>query len=126
MPETSQTILLIEDDQATRELYQRELSRDYQVLACASESEALSLLHSHSVCAIILEPALRNGQGWAFLAMLHALSQTHSTPIILCSTLDERRRGLELGATIYLTKPVLPVALLEVIHHVVDSPVQNR
>ena len=44
MPETSQTILLIEDDQATRELYQRELSRDYQVLACASESEALSLL----------------------------------------------------------------------------------
>lgn len=125
MPEPIPTVLLIEDDQPTSELYQRELSRDYRVLACDSESEALALLANHPVCTIILEPVLQSGQGWAFLAMLHAMPQTRTIPIILCSTLDERRRGLELGATRYLIKPVLPVALLEVIHQVIHSSINS-
>lgn len=124
-PGSSSTILLVEDDQPTRELYQRELSREFQVLACASESEALKLLHRHSVSAIILEPALQNQQGWSFLATLHDLTQTRSTPIIVCSTQDERRRGLKLGATLYLIKPVLPNVLLEVLHRAINSPIRT-
>jgi response regulator RpfG family c-di-GMP phosphodiesterase len=125
MPEAIPTILLIEDDQPTSELYQRELGRDYQVLACDNESEALALLARHPVCSIILEPVLQSGQGWAFLTMLHSMPQTRTIPIILCSTLDERRRGLELGAIRYLIKPVSPIALLEVIHQVVPSSVKS-
>jgi response regulator RpfG family c-di-GMP phosphodiesterase len=125
MPEPMPTILLIEDDQPTSELYQRELGRDYQVLACDNESEALALLASHPVCSIILEPVLQSGQGWAFLTMLHSMPQTRTIPIILCSTLDERRRGLELGAIRYLIKPVSPIALLEVIHQVVHNSVKS-
>jgi CheY-like chemotaxis protein len=121
MPEPNPTILLIEDDPSTRELYQRELSRDYAVLACGNESEALALLESHPVSLIVLEPVLQDGQGWSFLAMLHAMPRTRTIPIILCSTLDERRRGLELGATLYLTKPVLPVALREAVYQVTHS-----
>jgi DNA-binding response OmpR family regulator len=37
-------------------------------------------------------------------------------PIILCSTLDARRRGFENGANIYLVKPVLPTVLIETLH----------
>jgi response regulator RpfG family c-di-GMP phosphodiesterase len=125
MPEPMPTILLIEDDQPTSELYQRELGRDYQVLACDNESEALALLAGHPVCSIILEPVLQSGQGWAFLTMLHSMPQTRTIPVILCSTLDERRRGLELGAIRYLIKPVSPIALLEVIHQVVHSSVNS-
>jgi response regulator RpfG family c-di-GMP phosphodiesterase len=125
MPEAIPTILLIEDDQPTSELYQRELGRDYQVLACDNESEALALLANHPVCSIILEPVLQSGQGWAFLTMLHSMPQTRTIPIILCSTLDERRRGLELGAIRYLIKPVSPIALLEVIHQIVHSSVKS-
>ena len=119
MPELNPTILLIEDDEATSELYQRELRRDYKVLACASESEALALLQSYAVGAIILEPALNSGQGWAILEALHTLPHTRTIPVILCSTLDERRLGMELGATRYLIKPVLPKALLDVIHCII-------
>ena len=121
MPEPTQTILLVEDDLSTCELYQRELSRDYAVLACDNESEALALLDSHLVSLIVLEPVLQDGQGWSFLAMLHAMPRTRTIPIILCSTLDERRRGMELGATLYLTKPVLPVALHEAVYQVTHS-----
>ena len=119
MPEPSPTILLIEDDEATSELYQRELKGDYKVLACASESEALALLQTNTVGAIVLEPALHSGQGWAILEALHNLPYTRTIPVILCSTLDERRLGMELGATRYLIKPVLPKALLDVIHRVI-------
>jgi len=121
MPEPTQTILLIEDDSSTRELYQRELSRDYKVLACSTESEALALLDSYPVCTIVLEPTVQSGQGWSLLAMLHAMPHTRTIPIILCSTLDERRRGMELGASLYLTKPVLPVALREAVYQVTHS-----
>jgi DNA-binding response OmpR family regulator len=41
-----------------------------------------------------------------------------AVPIILCSALDERKRGLELGASAYLVKPVLPAALLEALRRV--------
>ena len=118
MLETSPTILLIEDDQSTRELYQRELSRDFRVLACATQSEALTILHGCTVRAIVVEPALYNGQGWAFLAMLRSMSQTRTIPVIICSTLDDERRGVEFDATLYLIKPVLPAVLLSVIHQV--------
>ncbi|MBN9390099.1 MAG: response regulator [Chloroflexi bacterium] len=126
MPEPDSAVLLIEDDPSTRELYQRELSRDYEVLTCSTESEALALLDLHPVCAIVLEPGLQNGQGWSLLAMLHAMPRTRTIPIILCSTLDERRRGMELGATLYLTKPVLPEHLVKKIHEVIGREAATK
>lgn len=125
MPNPSPTILLIEDDQPTRELYKRELSPDYKVLACATENEALAFLQSQPVRVIILEPALHNGDGWQFLSTLHHMLLIRTIPIILCSTLDEKRRGLELGATFYLIKPVLPTTLLNVINQVIRSSAGN-
>jgi hypothetical protein len=38
------TILMTESDPLVRELYQRELGREYRVLACADEHEALGIL----------------------------------------------------------------------------------
>jgi DNA-binding response OmpR family regulator len=119
MENSALKILLLDDDIPTLELYQRELSRTYLVFACATESEAFTLIYGHQMEAIILEPALRSGQGWAFLAMLRGLPQTRTTPVVLCSILDERRRGRELGATICLVKPVLPAELRNTLDQVV-------
>lgn len=121
MMQPNPRVLLIEDNQLTRELYQRELSSQYYILACASETEALDLLNDQPVRAIILEPALRNGQGWEFLKKLRSLSEIRDVPIILCSILDARRPGLELGATLCLTKPVLPEILADTIRQVIKG-----
>jgi CheY-like chemotaxis protein len=115
------SVLLIEDNQLTRELYQRELREQYHILACGSEAEALDLLVGHSIEVIILEPALRNGQGWEFLKKLRSLTALKDVPIILCSTQDARRPGLELGATACLTKPVLPHILGDTIEQVIHG-----
>jgi DNA-binding response OmpR family regulator len=110
----SRTILLIEHDEATRNLYSRELGKEYHVVACPDGSDAWRALYRQAVHAVVLEPGLADSGGWELLAALKH-GRTRSIPVILCSTLDERRRGLELGAWAYLVKPVLPATLLRVV-----------
>src|SRR5258708_25460124 len=118
MRRSDQTILIVEHDDPTRELYLRELSRDYCVVACCDEHDVLELLRTHDICAVVLEPGLAGGRGWSLLATIKQAGDTRAVPVILCSTLDERKRGMELGANAYLIKPVLPATLLDVIRRV--------
>ena len=113
-----QEILIVECDLPTLELYLRELSRDYQILACSETEEALALLQAHSVVAVVLEPSTPDGQGWSLLAAIKSLQASAPIPVVLCSTLDERKRGMEMGAAAYLVKPVLPTTLLKTLQQV--------
>jgi len=118
MQTQTQEILIVECDLPTLELYLRELSRDYQILACSETQEALALLQAHSVAAVVLEPSTPDGQGWSLLAAIKSLPGSSPIPVVLCSTLDERKRGMEMGAAAYLVKPVLPTTLLETLQQV--------
>ena len=118
MRSAEQAILIIEHDEPTRELYLRELSRDFRVFACCDECAALELLREYDISAVVLEPGRADGSGWALLTDLKHTAGTRTIPVILCSALDERKRGLELGASAYLVKPVLPAALLEAVRRV--------
>lgn len=118
-------ILLIEHDSSTRNLYYRELKSSYHVLPCSNEIEALNLLQNYSIDLIILEPVLPGGQGWAFLALLRAKKQTRTIPVILCTTLNARHLGVELGVAVHLIKPVLPDDLNKVIHQITGSSNNN-
>ncbi len=119
------TILIIENDPPTLELYCRELSWDFRVLACYSKSETLDAIDSQSPSAIILEPAAMNEEGWDLLNAIVALPG-RSLPVILCTILDERKRGIQEGAAAYLIKPVLPAVLLETLHKVIKKTKSTR
>lgn len=111
-------ILILEPDDATRELYQRELGRRFQVVACNDPEQSLTLLRSEPVDALVMEPTISNGAGWTLLESLQSLPVSASLRIVLCSTLDERRRGMSIGAVVYLVKPVLPATLLSVLDQI--------
>jgi DNA-binding response OmpR family regulator len=119
MQTKTQEILIVECDVPTLELYLRELSRDYQILACCETQQALALLQAHSVAAVVLEPSTPDEQGWALLAAIKSLPSCSPIPVVLCSTLDERQRGMEMGAAAYLVKPVLPTTLLKTLGQVI-------
>ena len=119
MRRAEQAILIVEHDEPTRELYLRELSREFRVFACCDECTALDLLRAHDIHAVVLEPGAADGSGWGLLVNLKHAAGMRAVPVILCSALDERKRGLELGASAYLVKPVLPTALLDALRHVV-------
>ncbi|KAB8145940.1 response regulator [Chloroflexia bacterium SDU3-3] len=123
MRDPGHTIMLIEQDEATRELYRRAISQEYAVVACEDDRQARELLCGQPIHAIILEPVWADGGGWDLLAAIRRAAPR--PPVILCSTLDERRRGLALGASAYLIKPVLPADLLAAVRRVLAAEVNQ-
>lgn len=109
----SRSVVLIEHHRPTSELYQRALQQEYQVFTCATTRDADAILQREHVAALILEPLLRHGHAWAFVEALRTAPATRYMPIVVCSELDERRHGQDVGVTAYLLKPVLPTLLLE-------------
>jgi DNA-binding response OmpR family regulator len=121
MSEEVPAILLLEAAAVTGELYERELGRHYRVFRCQDEAEAFQLLDTVDIQAIVLEPAVSDGGGWRLMEGLRCIPRLSSVRIVLCSTLDERRRGMSLGAAAYLVKPILPTALLDTLRQVLES-----
>jgi len=115
------SVLIIENDALTAELYCRELRRYYQVMTCDNESAAFSYIQTNEPSAIVLEPVALGKTGWDFITRLKSLPNMKSVPVILCSTLDERRKGIELGAASFLLKPVLPSTLLQVLRQLTQT-----
>jgi DNA-binding response OmpR family regulator len=109
------TVLIIDDDLLMLELYRRELGQDYAILTCTDRNEALTLFDAQPLSAVVLEPALAEGRGWELLVVLRLRAQAFQFPVILCSILDERKRGMEGGAAAFLVKPVLPAHLRDVL-----------
>ena len=115
-------ILIVESDLPTAELYRRALSQAYRVFTCTDERTALNLIRSRPIRAVVLEPAIDGGQGWQLLAAIKQACAGHAIPIVLCSTLDERRRGMALGAESYLLKPALPRTLQDTLQRLIRLP----
>jgi DNA-binding NtrC family response regulator len=119
MTQSKPSLLIVDDDLPTLELYQRELSEDYLVLTCQERAQAELLIETPGLCAIILEPTLSGGDGWKLLSHLSKLKNRLNFSVILCSTSDERKRGIREGAHVFLTKPVLPAALHTLLDQIV-------
>ncbi len=112
------TILIVDDDLPTLELYQRELGREYRVLTCTDERGASEVLNSEQISAVVVEPFALGENGWARLAEITHLPSARRVPVLVCSTQDDRKRDLALGAVVCLVKPVLPTTLLDALRRI--------
>ena len=112
MASPRKVVVILDRDEATRELYRRELGRRFQVMTCKSEGEAWETLEQQIVDAVVLELTALDDEDWSFIARLRATERSRQLPVVICSTLDARRRGTELGVAAYLVKPVTPQVLL--------------
>ena len=92
-----QTVLIIENDQPTSRLYGRVLQTEYEVALATLDDDVLSLIKASQVDAVVLEPGSIGGRGWSLLSELKNSPDLPAIPIVLCTTQDERRRGLELA-----------------------------
>jgi len=106
-------ILVVEDDEGTRRLLVKSLTREgYQVKALTTGEEALEVLHETRPHLILLDVVLPGIDG---LSLLRALRDQSRVPLILVTELDDesdRVRGLELGADDYIVKPFSPRELV--------------
>ncbi|NJM09193.1 response regulator [Candidatus Gracilibacteria bacterium] len=116
------SVVLVEHHRPTSELYQRALQQEYQVFVCASTSAAAEVLLREPIAALVVEPLLGYSSAWAFVEALREAPQTRDLPIVVCSELDERSHGADLGVTAYLLKPVLPTMLLDTLRRLLAPP----
>ncbi len=104
----SAAILLVEDDKDTRNLLKRFLEIDgYAVTACADGIEALLYLGKKRFDLIIADINMPNLDGFKLLEMVN--QKGINEPIIFLTSrtdAEDEAKGLRLGATDYLKKPI--------------------
>jgi len=101
------TILVIDDDAAVRELMSRFLGKlDFNVLTVASGEEGLRLAKQVRPVLITLDVVMPACDGWSVLSKLKADSELSKIPVIMVTIVDNEARGFALGASNYLIKPV--------------------
>ncbi len=111
------TVLIVDDDGPTLELYASALRQSYRVITCSTWQDAIEILAAHEPQVVVLEPSLAGHRAWE---LLQDITRTYAVSVIICSSLDERRYGLEAGAVAYLVKPVLPSTLLETLKSILS------
>lgn len=107
------TIVLIEADEVTLDLYRRELSKSFAVLAFTEIKDVLETMAKQDVQAVVIEPEINSGQGWELIHSIHMTFPNRLIPVIVCSTRDIHVINRPGEVTIHLTKPVLPKTLRE-------------
>lgn len=120
-------VLIIEDDEVTRVLYDKYLKNTgLQMIPAASIKEAKLILKSVKPAAIILDILLPNEDAWQFLSELKSNKAYESIPIICASVVEEQDKGLMLGANDYIVKPIERATLLQKLQKLTkEQPVQK-
>jgi CheY-like chemotaxis protein len=119
MPESPQLILVVDDEPAVRESTCAILRRaGYEVLQAGTGREALEIAEHNRLDAAILDIGLPDMAGFEVAERLGAMAHGRLPLLILSGTavsVEDRVRGLTIGAEAYLTKPVAPQELIAVL-----------
>ncbi len=115
-------VLVIDDEPSAVELMERMLIASGYAVATASDGhEGLRLAREANPVAIVLDINMPEMSGWDVLKTLTADPQTRDIPVFIVTINDDRQRGLELGASEYLLKPVKRDKLLSLLSIYVKS-----
>lgn len=103
------TILIIEDEEAIRDMVRLALEReDYQVIDCETAEEAETALLTHQPHLILLDWMLPTISGMEFAKKIRADSQFGQIPIIMLTAKaeeEDKLSGFDVGVDDYISKP---------------------
>jgi len=112
-------ILVIEDEEYIRENIQDILSLEhFETLTAANGAIGLELARQETPDLIVCDIMMPEMDGYGVLERLRKTENTATIPVIFLTAKADRsnqRRGMELGASDYLTKPFTPSELLKAI-----------
>ncbi|MGY5254280.1 response regulator transcription factor [Sphingobacterium spiritivorum] len=99
-------ILIVEDELELQRSVQEFLEAEQYVVEVASDySSASSKINLYTYDCILLDINLPGGNGLTLLDELRGKEQQHTIIISARDSIDDKIRGLDLGADDYLTKP---------------------
>jgi signal transduction histidine kinase/CheY-like chemotaxis protein len=120
------TVLVVDDDAASRDLLTSNLRREgYQTVQARGGDEALELALKLRPDAITLDVLMPKTDGWAVLGALKANPELCAIPVIMVTVAPDRGIGLSLGAAEVMTKPVDRAELTSLLRNLLsrDGPI---
>ena len=119
MTSNGSAILIVDDDRASLDLLSAYLGGfANRVMRARDGVDALRQCREARPSAVVLDIRLPKKDGWAVLTELKADPETSRIPVIVASIVDERARGLAMGASDYLLKPIRRDQLIESLRRV--------
>jgi len=123
------TILLVEDNDASRDALSRRLERrGFQMVAATDGAQAVAVGRSSQPDLILMDLGLPVIDGWEATRQLKADPTTRHIPIIVLSAhamTNDRELALAAGGDDFDTKPVRFQALLEKIERLLPKAVTS-
>jgi YesN/AraC family two-component response regulator len=130
MQESAKKILVIEDDAITRNLFLDGLQAEgFDTIGAHNGVTGIQLAQEHSPDLIICDIMMPDMDGYAVLTALRQEPITAIIPFIFLTgsnTPEDVRKGMELGADDYLTKPSTVEQLLRAIATRLEKQTQIR
>jgi two-component system chemotaxis response regulator CheY len=117
-------VLIVEDSDSTRSMMRtivEDLGEEYLVFDARNGFEALRMLPSEEFQLILTDINMPDINGLELINFVKTNDRYKHIPMIIVSTErteEDRKRGLELGADAYITKPFKPEELQETVRRV--------
>ena len=109
-------ILAIDDERPIIQLYERYLTgHGYRVIGLTEATQAVKRAREVQPYAILLDVMMPGIDGWHILQELKSDPNTQHIPVVMCTILESQGKGASLGASGYLTKPILEEDLVNLL-----------
>ncbi len=113
-------ILIVEDNTTVQLVYKKIFEdSEYRIVIADSVREANELWPLIHPSAVLLDVMLYGETTWSWLAEIKSDASRKHIPVIVISDVEDKRKGLLLGADAYYVKPIFKYELLSVIETLV-------
>ncbi len=116
-PQRTKPVILLAEDSITTRIQEKRIleTAGYEVVTAVDGLDAWNKLSSRKFDAVVSDIMMPNMSGLDLTERIRSKPSSHDLPVILVTSLSteaDRRRGLELGADAYISKPEFDQALL--------------
>jgi len=119
------TILVVDDEPVNVLLLKKILEiGGYKVLTVGSGAESLQIMQGVVPDLVLLDLLMPGINGFEVLAQMKNHPLTQAIPVIVITALSEstiKEKVLRAGAVAFLTKPVSPKLILDIVGNVIDN-----
>lgn len=121
------SLVIIDDSELDRAIFNEIFKKDYRVLRAATASEGIDLIRKNvlDIAVVVLDICLQRGpSGFSVLERIHKQEGCAQLPVVLLTAEAEPEwvyRGVELGAVDFLVKPLAPVATQNRIKAIIED-----
>ena len=125
-PDERPLAVIIEDDPSSSELLSLHLGgAGLRTMVVSDGRSGLQAVRDEHPEVVVLDIHLPEMDGWDVLTEIKSDPQVAATPVVVVSVLPDRSRGMALGASDYLVKPVARDELVGALRRVVPLPTED-